>query len=79
MMQTSQETGILRHSKSYGNVEGVEVEGQPPYDKDQIELARTGKKQVFKVRLDPRHIQIRIFFAKTTVVEELCLHVNAGI
>ena len=57
-MQISQEMDLLRHSKSYGNVERVEVEAQSPYDKDQIELARTGKKQVLKVRLYPRHIQI---------------------
>ena len=57
-MQISQEMDLLRHSKSYGNVERVEVEAQSPYGKDQIELARTGKKQVFKVRLYPRRIQI---------------------
>ena len=57
-MQTSQEMDLLRHSKRYGNIDRIEVEVQSPYDKDQIELARTGKKQVFEVRLDPRHIQI---------------------
>ena len=78
-MQNSQEMDLLRHSKRYGNIERVEVEVQSPYHKDQIELARTGKKQVLKVRLDPRHIQIKTFFAKTIAVEEFCLHVNAGI
>ena len=57
-MQTSQEMDLLRHSKSYGNIERVEVEVQSPYDKDQIELARTGKKQVLKVRLHPKHVQM---------------------
>ena len=47
----------LRQSESHGNVECAEVEAQSTYDKDHIELARTGKKQVFKVRLDPRRIQ----------------------
>lgn len=57
MMQTSQEMDLLRQSNSYGNIERVEVEFQTRYDKDQIELARTGKKQVFKVRLDSKLIQ----------------------
>ena len=57
-MQTSHEMDHLRHSKSVGNVERVEAQVQLRYDKDQIELARTGKKQVFKVRLDCTHIQI---------------------
>ena len=57
-MQISQEMDVLRQSKSHGNIERVEVEVQSPYDKDQIELARTGKKQVFKVRLRPRHVLV---------------------
>ena len=52
-MQISQEMDLLRQSKSFGNVERVEVEAQSTYDKDQVDLARTGKKQVFKVRLGP--------------------------
>ena len=58
-MQTSPEMDLLRQSKGHGNVESVEVEAQSTYDKDEIELARTGTKQVFKVRLDCRHIQIK--------------------
>ena len=52
-MQTGQDMDLLRRSKNHGYMERVEVEVQSPYDKDQIELARTGKKQVFRVRLDP--------------------------
>ena len=79
-MQTSQEMDLLRRSKNHGNIERVEVGVQSPYDKDQIELARTGKKQVFKVRLGPRHIQLmNNFFVKTAVVEKFCLPVDAGV
>lgn len=81
-MQTSQEMDLLRPSQNHSNIERVEVGLQSPYDKDQIELARTGKKQVFKVRLGPKHIQItnhERFFVKTAVVEKFCLHVDAGV
>lgn len=57
-MQTSQEMDCLHPSKIDGNIGEAEVEAQSVYDRDQIELARTGKIQVLKVRHDPRYTQI---------------------
>ena len=57
-MQTSQEMDSLNHSKIHGNIGHAEVEAQSTYDRDQINLARTGKKQVLKVRLNPTHLRI---------------------
>lgn len=57
-MQTNQEMDYLHPSKIYGNIGDAEVEAQFVYDRDQIELARTGKKQVLKVRQAPRYTQI---------------------
>lgn len=56
-MQTNQEMDCLHPSKIYGNIGDAEVEAQSVYDRDQIELARVGKKEVLKVRQTPRYAQ----------------------
>jgi hypothetical protein len=49
MALEDQEMHSLRHPKGHSRDEAAEVEAQSDYDKDQAELARTGKKQVLKV------------------------------
>lgn len=49
MALEDQEMNSLRHLKGHSHDEAAEVEAHSDYDKDQAELARTGKKQVLKV------------------------------
>lgn len=44
-----QEMNSWRDSKGRNHGGAAEAEAQPMYDKDQAELARTGKRQVLKV------------------------------
>ena len=48
-MLDEQEMSTLRTPKGPNGMRHAEIEAQTTYDKDQIELARTGKKQVLKV------------------------------
>lgn len=58
-MQTNQEMDRLHSLKVYGNIGDAEVEARSVYDRDEIELARTGKKQVLKVRQAPNLRKLR--------------------
>ena len=50
-MLGEREMSALRTPKGSTGIGHPEIEAQATYDKDQIELARTGKKQVLKVGL----------------------------
>ena len=54
-MLDEREMSALPTPKGSNGIGHAEIGAQATYDKDQIELARTGKKQVLKVGLDPRH------------------------
>lgn len=78
-MQDHQELATLRTPKGSTSIGQAEVEAQPTYDKDQIQLARVGKKQVLKVRLEPKTSAGSDCSMLTTKPEKLWLHVNAWI
>ena len=52
-MHQTQELDTLRTPKASTSIRHVGIEAQSTWDKDQVELARTGKKQILKVRIGP--------------------------
>ena len=52
-MHQTQELDTLRTQKGSNSIDHAEIEAQSAWDKDQVELARTGKKQILKVRTGP--------------------------
>ena len=52
-MQENQELDTLRTPKGSTSIGHTEIEAQSTRDKDQVELARTGKKQILRVRIKP--------------------------
>lgn len=53
-MLDEREMSALRTPKGSTGIGQAEIEAHATYDKDQIELARTGKKQVLKVGFGPK-------------------------
>ena len=71
-MLDEREMSALRTPKGSTGIGHAEIEAQATYDKDQIESARTGKKQVLKVGFGPKT-------SAHTIAEEFWFHVNAGV
>lgn len=79
MMDEAQELDTFHTQKGPASNGHDEVEAQPEYDKDQFELAQTGKKQVLKVSSRCKTFLTHISFRTHSVTEKLWLYANSGV